>query len=139
MPSQPYQDRGHVSSTNGIHMRAFTLIAMTVIVGFASGCGTGGAFNRANTAASAGEWDVAVDQYRLALQSEQKVHHDVVPRRISPESTRLPWREMVWNRSTSPSISISMKLCSVSKPLAVKPVEETMSPERSFAEPPAVK
>ena len=67
------------------------------------------------------------------------VLHEVGVRRISPESTRLPRREMVWNRSTSPSISTSMKLCSVSKPLAVSAELPMMSPARSLAEPPAVK
>ena len=78
---------------------------------------------------------------RLYLQGDDRgqIDHDVGSRRISPESTRLPRREMVWNRSTSPSISTTMKLRSVSKPLAVSDELGEMSPPRSLADPPAVK
>src|ERR671912_1912184 len=49
--------------------RAATLIAVVVFASFVSGCASG-ALKNANTAARAGEWDVAVEQYRAALSED---------------------------------------------------------------------
>jgi general secretion pathway protein D len=40
------------------------------LVALAAGCAAGRAFGRGNAAVQAGEWDVAVEQYRIALQRD---------------------------------------------------------------------
>ena len=41
-----------------------------VLAGLVGGCAASRAFTRAQTAANAGEWDVAIDQYRRALAAD---------------------------------------------------------------------
>jgi general secretion pathway protein D len=46
------------------------LAVVALIAVLAGGCAAGRAFNRGNDAARAGEWEVAVEQYRRALQAD---------------------------------------------------------------------
>jgi type II secretory pathway component GspD/PulD (secretin) len=50
--------------------RSTTLIAAIVLASLVSGCAASKAFNRGNDAAQAGEWDLAIEQYRVALQKD---------------------------------------------------------------------
>jgi general secretion pathway protein D len=51
----------------GRTMRAGAGLALVLVL---AGCGANRTFNRANDAAQAGEWDVAVEQFRAALQAD---------------------------------------------------------------------
>jgi general secretion pathway protein D len=47
-----------------------TIAAVVVMAILAGGCAAGRAFGRGNTAARAGDWDAAVEQYRQAVQAD---------------------------------------------------------------------
>jgi general secretion pathway protein D len=47
-----------------------TIAAILVMAILAGGCAAGRAFGRGNTAARAGDWDAAVEQYRQAVQAD---------------------------------------------------------------------
>ncbi len=69
MQSQVHVRRDRVTSMARVRTQVLALVALIGIVA-AAGCTAGRAFGRGNDAARAGEWDVAVEQYRQALQSE---------------------------------------------------------------------
>ena len=61
--SEPWRTRRALRRIAGLTM-------MVVLAGFVGGCAASRAMSRATTAASAGEWDVAIDQYRRALAAD---------------------------------------------------------------------
>jgi type II secretory pathway component GspD/PulD (secretin) len=48
------------------------VIAVLLLAVIAAGCAAGRAFNRGESAARAGDWDAAVEQYRRAMQADPK-------------------------------------------------------------------
>src|SRR5262245_36767310 len=46
------------------------IAALLMVVAFVSGCGASRSYSRAESAAKAGNWDVAVEQYQRAVQQE---------------------------------------------------------------------
>jgi len=50
-----------------LHLR---IAALVVVVALVAGCGASRSYGRGQSAAKAGNWDVAVEQYRQAVQQE---------------------------------------------------------------------
>src|SRR5689334_24741253 len=50
-----------------LHLR---IAGLAVVVALVAGCGAGRSYGRGQSAARAGNWDVAVEQYRQAVQQE---------------------------------------------------------------------
>jgi general secretion pathway protein D len=57
-------------STMGTLRRLGPTVSVLVIAALLAGCAASRSFGRANTAARAGEWDVAIEEYRRALTSD---------------------------------------------------------------------
>ena len=70
MPSVTAVSVGTKGLARVLRGRAGVLLVALVLATFAGGCAAAAAYGRGKTAASAGEWDVAVEQYRQALIAE---------------------------------------------------------------------